>query len=131
MSVEKSASQPSAGLLLQSPWPEMHVTEQTPLVHIAVEYGPLGHTWKHAQQLSVSVWVLASQPSDAMLLQSVKPVWQPAMVHAPFMQPPVVTWAPVQTLLHTPQLFGSVDGFTSQPTVGSLEQCKNPGAHVL
>jgi hypothetical protein len=93
-------SQPSAGMLLQLPNPELHV----PSVQLPVEHDSLAFARLHAvpqpPQL-VSVLSVVSQPLPPLPSQSPRPLMQLAVPHTPLTQfgvPPAVEQALPQVL---------------------------------
>ena len=73
---------------MQSPNPMLHVVIwQVPASHSGVALGRLQAFWQ-PPQFWTSVWMLLSQPSAAMLLQS-----RYGPVHIPIAQLPEVHWA--------------------------------------
>jgi len=110
---------------LHSVVPAGQARAQAPPVHTL----PASHTAPHAPQLSGSVKVLTSHPSDAVLLQSAKPAVQPLTVHCESAHP-AVALARLQTFAQPPQLFGSVARETSQPSTASMLQSANPPVHA-
>ncbi len=108
LSVWVFTSQPSAGMWLQSKYPDAHAfTAQAPDVHTDVALGRL-HARAHAPQLALSVLRFASQPVDARWSQSAKPMAQVVTAQAPAAQVLTVAWARLQTVPHIPQLAGSL-----------------------
>ena len=76
LSVWVLTSQPLAATLSQLAKPVVQLaTPQTPAVQLALALGS-AHAWPQAPQLAVLVWVLTSQPSEAVPSQSPKPVAQ-------------------------------------------------------
>ena len=65
-----STSQPSAVLLLQSKNPVLQAMPHAPEVQAAAAFVRLGQTFPQAPQLLVLVFLLISQPVDALLSQS-------------------------------------------------------------
>jgi hypothetical protein len=98
-----------AGLLVQNP--PFGTPTQAPLLQLC----PLVHAWPHAPQLLVSVFVLTSQPSAGLPLQSWKPALQVWTAQAPSWQAGVPLGTE-QTAPHPPQLLASVFVLTSQPS---------------
>jgi hypothetical protein len=109
-------SQPLAGLLSQLPQPGTQVpTSHVPAppaspaafgTHVAVAFGRL-HALPHEPQLFVSLPMLVSQPVCGLPLQLAYPGLQDPMPQTPFTQLGV-SWYSKHTLLHMPQLSGSL-----------------------
>jgi hypothetical protein len=83
---------------------------QRPAVHI----WPAAQTTPHPPQLCVSVFVLASQPSAGLLLQSLKPVLQDWTAQLPARQA-AISLLVKQTVPQAPQLLVSVWTFVQAP----------------
>src|SRR4051812_43500332 len=86
----------------------------------------IGHTLAHAPQLLLSVPMLTSQPFAAFLSQSAKPWLQPVIAQVPFKHDTIALAAPVHSLPHAPQFFGSLATEVSQPSFSSLLQSSKP-----
>ena len=120
-------SQPSAGFMLQSPKPAVHMdTAQRPLMQMG-EPLAVEQTMPQPPQLLMSLLVLISQPSVFLFpLQSANPV-----VQAPLQLPPahvgVVMWLAEQTDPQPPQFAASVPVAVSQPSASlSALQSEKP-----
>src|SRR5579872_2211220 len=128
-SVPVLSSQPSAGFPLQSPKPALHVpTVHVPPLQPGVSFCT-GHDLPHPPQLAGSAFVLSSQPSWGLPLQSPNPVLHVPTVHAPPLQPGV-SFCTGHERPHPPQLPGSVFVLTSQPSCGLPLQSPNPVLHI-
>ena len=97
-----------AGLLVQNP------PFGTPTQALLVQLCPLMHTTPHPPQLLTSVFVLTSQPSALLLLQSAKPELQDWTAQAPPWQL-AVPLGIEQTVPQVPQLLGSLWTFVQTP----------------
>ena len=125
--LEKSASQPLATLVSQSPYPApQSMRTHTPPAHVGVPLVLL-HARPHAPQFVAEVASVVSQlplPS-----QSAEPGMQMLRPHMPMTQ---VAARPVmlgQTVPHMRQLVVSVLRLVSQPLLGSRSQSPKPGVH--
>ena len=117
------ASQPSAGLLLQSANPALQeAILHDPVVHEGVAW-LVEQALPQAPQL-VGLVRLASQPSMGLLLQSANPAPQEAILHDPFVHDGVALLVE-QALPQAPQLVGLLR-LASQPSAGLLLQSANP-----
>jgi hypothetical protein len=104
-----SVSQPVFGLSSQSLKPSSHVIPQVKsALHTGVPWKLLHSLWQ-TPQLSVEVSSV-SQPFIALLSQSAVLLLQKASVH----DPPLQRFVP-QSVAQSPQCFGSLRRFTSQP----------------
>jgi hypothetical protein len=112
------------GMLAGLQKPFGHAGTHTPAWHALF----VGQTLPQVPQLFGSCWVLASQPSAAIPLQSVKPVAQVPMVQTPLVHAGVLLFdghvAP-----HALQFIGSFDTLKLQPVV-LLSQFLKPMAQV-
>lgn len=65
-SVERSTSQPSPGIMLQSAKPAWQLNPQVPPTQVGVAFGRAGHALSHDPQrvTSLSVWVSQPGPSE-------------------------------------------------------------------
>jgi hypothetical protein len=88
-------------------------------MHVPLQLAP------QAPQFVLLVWVLTSQPSAGLLLQSAKPVLQ-VNPHAPLVQVAVALAGAGHALLHAPQWLGVERVSTSQPSAGLLLQSPKP-----
>jgi hypothetical protein len=126
--VRKSTSQPSAALLLQSAKPMVQVKPHIPLVHVAVEFGPLGHALPHIPQL-LTFPTLTSQPLAATMSQSAKPAEHDSMAHFCATHAGLACGR-LHAFLQNPQ-FCVVSIDVSQPSAGLLLQSAVPAPHGL
>lgn len=121
--VLKFASHPLFALPSQLPKFALQVGTHTPVVHV-VEPLAFVQALPHVPQFDVEVFVLTSQPVDAMPSQFPNPVLH-AMVHAPSEQPgdPFV---PLHTVPQPPQFEALVSVLVSQPLLALPSQLPNP-----
>lgn len=115
---EKSASQPSSAIRLQSPKPGSH-TQTLPL-HSRFEPQLLPHAPQFPRSESVEV----SQPSLAIPLQSSVPCGH-------VQRPSSHVASNGHSMPQLPQFSGSVAALTSQPLTTLWSQSRNPSAHKL
>jgi hypothetical protein len=122
-------SQPFAALPSQSPVPGLQpVQPQLPPTQLAVPLGQLQGVLQALQWLTL-VWVLVSQPSFELELQSRKPA-----LHTGTQAPPlqlVVPFALVQAVPQEPQWLALFAKFTSQPFDTCPSQLPNPVLQVI
>ncbi len=128
VNVVRDVSQPSAGLLLQSPHPErQEPMPQTPVLQLPLAWAG-AHTTPQPPQFDV-VLVLVSHPSFAAVgLQSSKPLTQVG-THCPLAQASPWVFASEQAAPHCPQLATELRRSTSQPLAWSPSQLPQPALH--
>jgi hypothetical protein len=100
-----------------APEPNTHVPDE--------QLWPAAHTTPQPPQFVLLVFVLVSQPSLAIALQSAKPALQLATRHVPVAHPGVPLGIE-HTLPHAPQLAGFVCVLTSQPLAALMSQSAKP-----
>lgn len=123
-------SHPLAGLPSQSAKPGLQLTNRhAPPEQSLVAFARL-HVRPHAPQCAAVVCVLTSQPSAGSMLQSAKPAAHNAMPHTPAVHPAVAFAMLMQPRPHMPQFMTLVCVLVSQPSVASMLQSPNPGAHA-
>lgn len=122
-------SQPSRGLPLQFANPDAHTSPHAPARHVAVEFGPKGHTVEQLPQWVGSEFRLASQPFDATPSQLAKPL-QHENPHTLAVQVVVALALVGHAFRHDPQLDGSMVVSTSQPFDPMPSQLAKPGEHT-
>lgn len=115
--VLRFVSQPVEYLPSQSANPAVQLV----MLHVPFEQlaAPLAapHEFPHAPQLLLSVLRFVSQPSEYVELQSAKPAWHCAILHAPLWHVgvPFVT---LHEFVHDPQCWTSLAVWISQPLPG-------------
>jgi hypothetical protein len=109
-----SVSQPLAALPSQLPKFAPHVKPHTPEAHVAVALAGVAQTLPQRPQCEVEVSVRTSQPSEAVELQSPKPVWH-TKPHTPDPHAPKALAGFEHTLPHMPQLARSVESVEHAP----------------
>src|SRR5262249_7829061 len=121
-------SQPVAYFMSQSANPMLQEsTAQAPCVHAGMPFCTV-HAVPHLPQFMASVARFFSQPFIALLSQSPKGILHMPIPHTPALQPAVALGGGMQTFPHRPQL-PRLSRSTSQPSLGSLLQSKNPNLH--
>jgi hypothetical protein len=98
--------------LSQLPQLASQVTEHARAVQVGVAWWLLQAAWQ-APQFAASLFVLTSQPSMELALQSKKPSLHSAELHDPLRQ----TCAPVHEFVQVPQCEKLEDRSISQPSV--------------
>src|SRR4051812_27809851 len=103
---------------------------QVELMHAGVLLGRAAQAIPQPLQLLTSLVVLVSQPSAAPFMQSANPRLQIPMPHVEPAQAgrPLATGP--HTMLHAPQLLGSLSMAVSQPSVAPFWQSRNPELHI-
>jgi hypothetical protein len=116
-------SHPSAAVELQSPKFALQVNPQTPEAHVAAPLAGVGHTLLHRPQFATLVLSPSSHPSEAVVLQSPKPVLHTATPQRPATQKGVA-FGSEHAIPHPPQLAGSLLVLVHAP-----EQLVRPAPH--
>jgi len=123
-------SQPFATSMSQSAKPALHdAMAQLELLQTGVALGVV-HALPQVPQLLRSLVVWISQPFDATLSQSAKPALHEPMAHIELLQAAVALGS-VHTLLHVPQLLGSLVVLTHEVPLQSVGVAAGqPDTHI-